>query len=85
MDNFSWPAWALRSRRSTETILKHVIFVHYIVLFVASFAMFELDIYRKSFKRIKLDGNFIQHNLDVILSSCVTRTAQKLITAHLTL
>ena len=47
--------------------------------------MFELDIYRKSFKRIKLDGNFIQHNLDVILSSYVTRTAQKLITAHLTL
>lgn len=87
MYNFSWPAWALRSRRSTETIhvMRHVIFVYYIVLFVASFAMFELDIYRKSFKRIKLDGNFIQHNLDVILSSCVTRTAQKLITAHLTL
>lgn len=85
MYNFSWPAWALRSRRSTETMLitvqlfqfKHVIFVYYIVLFVALIAMFELDIYRKSFKRIKLDGNSIQHHLDVILSSRVTRTAQK--------
>ena len=26
--------------------------------------MFELDIYRKSFKRIKFEGNFIQHNTE---------------------